>query len=59
MIVRRPDLIVGAIVSCQYGRNRATVSFKDSVSGIDQPLSTAPLSTDSLYDESEHSDESL
>ena len=30
---RLPDAIVGAIVSCQYGRNRATVSFSDSVSG--------------------------
>ena len=30
---RLPDCDRGAIVSCQYGRNRATVSFSDSVSG--------------------------
>ena len=29
-----PFLIVGAIVSCQYGKNRSTVSFKHSVKGI-------------------------
>ena len=30
---RLPLRIAGAIVSCQYGRKRATVSFSDSVSG--------------------------
>jgi sec-independent protein translocase protein TatA len=33
--------------------------FKDAVSGMDQPLAPAPLSTDSLYDEPERSDEPL
>ena len=33
MMTRLPDLIVGAITSCQAGRKRATVSFRHSVSG--------------------------
>ena len=33
MITRLPDRMAGAIVSCQYGRKRATVSLSDSVSG--------------------------
>ena len=33
MTTRFPDLIAGAIVPCQYGRNRATVSLRHSVSG--------------------------
>src|SRR6266540_2652030 len=31
---RLPCLMAGAIVSCQYGRKRATVSFSDSDAGI-------------------------
>jgi sec-independent protein translocase protein TatA len=33
--------------------------FKEAVGGIDQPVAPTPLATDSLYDESERSDEPL
>ena len=35
---RWPELMAGAIASCQYGRKRATVSLRDSVSGSSEAV---------------------